>query len=329
MINHARTLLLNVNSSTYAPGAIGEEYIPTYNAIKLPKFLDLPHKILFGTQPDRAFLNYRAAELMRLLHQTELSEFIYALDPRVTYWPKLTTDFFRPATQVVAEKVFGPYTLRLNVIGTPVANNKRGHCYSNYTVKIIGEPGDETVVITEDSTPGVTAVPLSWAQLQSNIMQLQAEDTPRGMSEPITLPDSLLNIQFAETYEAPPVLLLENSRKFIGENYTQLPFELELGEDPVLIQEFRRLNIEEPAVLGVWRFTAYAQPGSALTTCMPQLEFLGEPFYLELFGVSNTKQPYATFKNIWLDHPNAVYRFAALLTAIIYRINETRSRDNV
>jgi hypothetical protein len=327
MINHARTLLLNVGSGTYAPGVLGEEYIPTYTPIKLPPFLQLPHKILFGTNPDRVFLNYRAAELLRLLHQTELAEFLYALDPRVTYWPKATTEFFRPAEQVIAQKIFGLYTLKLNVIGKPTADNKIGRCFGDYTVKVSGAVGDELVTITEASTPEKIEVPLTWLQIQPNVLPLQAEETPRGLSAPVSLQSSLLRVQFADIYDEPPKILLENERKILRETYDNFPFELETGTDPAGPELLRRMSIEDDTLLALWRFTTYARPDSALTTCLPRLEFLGEPFYLELFGVSNVAQPYATFKNIWTDHPNSVYRFAAFLMAMIYRIEELRGQN--
>ena len=49
---------------------------------------------------------------------------------------------------------------------------------------------------------------------------------------------------------------------------------------------------------------------------------LGEPLFLELFGVDDNAQPYATFKNLWNDHPNPMYRLGGLVLAMIYRTNE-------
>jgi hypothetical protein len=331
MINHARALLLNVSSESYKPGTLGEEYIPTYTPLKLPTFLHVPHRIIFGTDPDRVFLNYRAAELMRLLHQTELAEFIYALDNRVTYWPQPTTEFFRPETQITAQKIFGLYETRLNIIGKPKADNKVGRCYSQYTARVSGYPNEELVTITEDSSIGAVEVPLTWLQNnQLPIMRLQTDGVvgARGLSEPITLQDGLLNVQFADLGSLPPKLLLETKRRILGENYEELPFALESGTD-LEIAELRRLAITDSLpLLALWRFSAYARPASAIVTCLPQLEFLGEPVYIQLFGVRSDVEPYATFKNIWEDHPNSVYRFAAFLMAMIYRTDELRSRSN-
>lgn len=331
MINHARTLLLNVNSATHMPGTLGEEYVPPYTAIKLPAFLQLPYKIIFGTNPDRVFLNYRAAEIMRLLHQTELAEFVYALDPRVTYWPQQTTEFFRPSTQITSTKIFGVYETQLNILGRPQSNNRTGRCYSQYTVTITGFVNDETVTIVEDSTPGKIEAPLTWLQNTPtlNIMRLQAGEVgTRGLSEPIPLSDVLLNVQFADIGDPTPKLLLETAEQILSEDYTGLPFELEDGTDAPVVEALRRMDILERPLLAIWRFTAYAKPDNVITNCLPRLEFLGEPFYLELFGVRSDIEPYATFKNIWAEHPNSVYRFAAFLLAMVYRIEELRVKTD-
>jgi hypothetical protein len=85
MINHARTLLLNINGDGYG-GQPGDEYIPAdYVAATLPSYLLRTREVLFGHTPDRLRLNYYARQLLGLLHSTELAEFVTSLDPRVTY----------------------------------------------------------------------------------------------------------------------------------------------------------------------------------------------------------------------------------------------------
>jgi hypothetical protein len=60
---------------------------------------------------------------------------------------------------------------------------------------------------------------------------------------------------------------------------------------------------------------------------MPTLELLGEPVFLELFGVEPA-EPYATFKNVWFDHPLPAYKLAGLTLAFIYRLEEVRLHRN-
>lgn len=88
MINHVRTLLMNRTREGYPPDYPGEEYIQSdFIPKKLRLELQLAHRQLFGIDPDRLFLNYRVRQLLAIMHSTELEEFIYDFDPRVTYMP--------------------------------------------------------------------------------------------------------------------------------------------------------------------------------------------------------------------------------------------------
>jgi len=87
VINHARTLLMNVNGST-RPAAtfLLEEYIPSdFEAQELNSYLQDVHNVLFGSNPDNAFRNFRAWQCMRVLHSTEFAQYVTDLDPRITY----------------------------------------------------------------------------------------------------------------------------------------------------------------------------------------------------------------------------------------------------
>jgi hypothetical protein len=80
MINHARTLLLN----TAIVGALGGEYSsPDYVPVTLSPGLQTLWDTLFSKNP--AGWNYRARQLMTILHSTSMSKYVYELDPRITY----------------------------------------------------------------------------------------------------------------------------------------------------------------------------------------------------------------------------------------------------
>lgn len=89
MINHVRTMLLNLGGASGPPADFpGEEYVPpAFVARNLSPALTRVRRILFGVNPDRSMLNYRLRQVMGLLHASELSEFVLAKDPRVTYLP--------------------------------------------------------------------------------------------------------------------------------------------------------------------------------------------------------------------------------------------------
>lgn len=96
MINHARTLLLNLDGGgTGFLSDIGEEFIPpTFRAITFPGFLQQVHAVLFGGNPDRVMFNFRARQYLGILHHTELEEFVLELDNRITYDVLPTDDLF-------------------------------------------------------------------------------------------------------------------------------------------------------------------------------------------------------------------------------------------
>src|ERR1700733_15786498 len=89
MINHVRTLLLNTPSAGLpAVGYPGFEFVdPAYAPRTLPTPLQDIYRLLFGDSPDQALLNWRLREYMGILHSSEVSEYVLALDPRITYLP--------------------------------------------------------------------------------------------------------------------------------------------------------------------------------------------------------------------------------------------------
>jgi hypothetical protein len=96
MINQLRTLLLNQPSNTIPLTSYpGEEFVTTdYEPKTLNDGLATVSKLLFGVAPDRAMLNLRLRQILGIVHTTELAEYVYALDPRVTYWPPRNNDLF-------------------------------------------------------------------------------------------------------------------------------------------------------------------------------------------------------------------------------------------
>ncbi len=319
MINHARTLLLNVASKTYQPGTLGEEYIPLYSPLRLPTYLTLSRNILLGTDPDKVFLNFRMHELLSIIHQTELSEFVYALDPRITYDPAATSEFFTAQQQINLRRILGLTNTRLFVNGEVKADNITGRAYRNYAVDVTFVDGDYRLTIAAEATRDELAESLDWLQADP-----VTGDTS-GLSVPVTLPNTAISVRISTPQVIPPVLLMEDYYDLLKEDDYEI--ELEPGEDPAPLQ-LRRMALTGTELIGKWQLETYARPGSAVTTCLPRLEFLGEPFYLELFGVGNTVEPYATFKNIWFDSKNPTYRLAAFVLAMIYRTDAIRKKQN-
>ena len=65
---------------------MGEELVPAgYAELVLPSYVQSVRRGLFGADPDRAMLNYRIRQLLTLIAQTELQQYITDLDNRITY----------------------------------------------------------------------------------------------------------------------------------------------------------------------------------------------------------------------------------------------------
>lgn len=268
MINHARTLLLNVTGKSNPRQEVGEEFIPAeYRPLQLPSFLQTIYRVLFGAAPDRYFLNFRARELLMYLHQTELADYVYVLDPRVTYWPEPARPFYDVEKRLVASQYSGVAAQPPHFRGNLFADPARGRSVREFDLRVTFEDGP-------------------WEA------RLSALDQPGALvTTPLTFVDGLSQ-------------------------------EVPLGHTGLFLQ------IPEPSMATAWTIYTRARPGAALTTALPILEVLGEPLFLELFGVSNSDQPYATFKQLWFDHPSPVYRIGGLTLAMIYRAEEIRKKGS-
>lgn len=134
MINHARTLLMNV--AGWFPKEIGEEFMPdNYRPVSPTPALALVRSILYGTTPDRLFLNYRTLQLMTLLHSTELEEHVLALDKRITYWPSTRQQFFNATFGTTYVQHAGP-TVQVSFLGDAVADDRVGRSQDSWAVTI-------------------------------------------------------------------------------------------------------------------------------------------------------------------------------------------------
>lgn len=302
MINHARTLLCNVSGAQYQPQYLGEEYIPPqYAAQPLPSYLQAARRLIFGTQPERVFLNHRVRELMQIIHETEFADYVYDLDPRVTYWPEQNPVFFNLRKYVRATQIAGVYGAKIFFSGDLQADHDRGIAFREYTVR--ATQLDDTQIIIEYDDP-------RFATTQKIV------DVSTGISSPVSISGTRVNVRIGGSPLSNRELLLETGPSLL------------VGEMGEFILESPPLN-PDGTIPGVfegtaWRVESFAPPNSVVNV-IPLLEILGEPNLLEIFGVSNYDQPFATFKSLWFDHPLAVYRLAGFALAMIYRMEKLRN----
>lgn len=210
MINHARTLLLNVDGTAGGFGGHpGDEYIPPdYRRVELGS-LQSVYQALFGSNPDRVALNYRARRLLALLHSTPLVEYALAWDSRITYDVSPLDAFF---DELFRLEVTGIDTAdRLYLVGDPQFDDRQGRSYVEWLVEI----STSTTVRIRRRTPPVSenTYTFTTAGGVSSLVPLQGEDLQ------IRFEPSLGNQWLVSGYVRPAEDLgqLESSLRSLGE----------------------------------------------------------------------------------------------------------------
>lgn len=140
MYNHVRTLLLNAPATQKRDRRFpGEEPAPAdFVPVQLPGDLLAVRRVLFGSAPDRAYLNWRLRQYLTLIHQSPLADHVTSYDPRVTYWPfaRSIDDGCTPAFGSTAATVSGAQALQL--AGTPEPDDAHGRLVWEGSVALDG-----------------------------------------------------------------------------------------------------------------------------------------------------------------------------------------------
>jgi len=327
MLNHARTLLLNTAAkNNIITNDTAAEVVPAaFVPVKLTNELKLVRRLLFGNKPDARFINLRVRELMGYIHQTECAQYVYDLDPRVTYWPTTAADFDSATrSQIVVTQLFG-VTQRLTVVGSFKPDHSVGVAQHKYLVTV----GEQNPVLPlnamrlEAPNPNNTVAVVQELNTVNppEIYNIGPNSNNTAAALPATELKMLLNFVVPESEYAR--IVTEDNDNLLHESYAALgaiESEQLAASMPLLLGS---LN----SVLAQWLVNVKATPDPIIATLLPALELLGEPVFLALFGVVDD-EPYATFKNLWFDHRSPVYRLAGLTLALIYRTEELRRNKN-
>lgn len=296
MINHGRTLLLNIWAQSAQKQQAGYEYIPPeFRPLVLPTVLNTVRRVLFGSNPDQRFLNLRARELLSYIHQTPAVEYLHKLDKRVTYWPEPAENEFKYQPSLrVTQRAGAPRNVAIG--GEFIASNSTGRANRQYTMGLYPAPpeplgAEEEEFLTLENNSGVLLTELD--------------------------PDAEVFLTTQTVYDPAP----RTRERSAGE----LPV-ITLPETDIKLR-LERLTTDPTTFNGRWYIALNANPAPAITTLFPTLELIGEPVFIELFGLDDA-QPYATFKNLWFDHPLPAYRLAGLVLAFIYRTESVRRHTN-
>jgi hypothetical protein len=157
MVNHIRTLLLNDNGSNSAGANYPlEEYVPPdYQSVKLPFELKKVWQVLFGLEPDRAYMNWRLHQLVRVGEVSNMFEDWFKFDKRATtfglsdktvdsaYGKLILTNVSTKASSVYSQKkdvlelASGNSAEEVGAFlaGSLIADDTKGVCYGLYTLE--------------------------------------------------------------------------------------------------------------------------------------------------------------------------------------------------
>lgn len=187
MINHARTLLLNLSGSD-AHSVVGSEYVPEdFVAKTLSPELASVRRTIFGSDPDQVFMNYRVRQCLVMLHSTELDEYVRQLDNRITYdttfkHDMVTTTAFRRSIRRVRGAKF-----KSHLAGDLEANEAKGRCVYRWRIRVVDadtvnvarrahEVGDEELAVTVSG--GLSSpIPLHGSSLTARLSVPAADDS--------------------------------------------------------------------------------------------------------------------------------------------------------
>jgi len=259
MYNYGRTLLINLaGNDSYFGDIPGDELIPAeYVPVTFPSYLRNIRDTLFGSNPDRAMLNYRAAQLLGMISSTELQQYVEELDSRITY-SSYQLQLAQPLTFSPTVTQYGEKDLSkiLTIVGKSSSPDSNGASGYNYRVTVDGV----NLVIDKLTSPTSST---------QHVLSFTG-----GLSEPYSLP---------------------------GTDYS--------------------VRVNTSTLDGGWTVRGFLRPTRTLPDLEQSLRSLGEPTFLQLFGVAAV-EPYLTFKNCWKNHPEFAYRLGGLVLASIYRTRE-------
>lgn len=187
MINHVRTLLMNVAPADFSSAYVFEEIIaPDYTVRTLPSYLVDLRRIIFGETPDRTMLNYRTRQLLCLLANSELQQFVTDLDPRITYdLSDIPTETFRP----VVTPVNGT-TAEAFLMEAPFDSSKTGQMLHEWSLYINGM----SVEVTKTNPYTKVTLPVTYANSLSDPVPLVL--SPLGLSMTDTEQPNFWNVRY-------------------------------------------------------------------------------------------------------------------------------------
>lgn len=184
MINHGRTLLLNVSGSLSPEDPYpGEQIVPeNFYARILTSPLRAGRAMLLGDNPDRAMMNWRLQELLTCIHSVGLADYLTFLDPRVTYWPFNNDLYLRFLAGPTATQTFGA-TQSLTFIRYQAEATPGDRIYLQWKLRVI----DPTTVEIQSTNDAGQVV-----------IDTETYSFDAGISTVVELPGAPLAVRFSQ-----------------------------------------------------------------------------------------------------------------------------------
>lgn len=279
MINHARTMLLNMESTAAINETVGAEYVPAdFTPVVETTEVKAARSILFGSlTADMFTMNYRLHQYMNLLHANPfVGGDVLALDTRITYANrKFWYDFnFGTTTKTIIKPRFG-----LSVLGNFEGNDKTGINHKYFTVESYTD-GTARIIRVKSFKPQYTDT-LHRLTLGENTAIKLGEDTKLAVSFP--------NIELFSHW---------------GEGF---------WNDDHWIQNHWMAN-SDVNIDGMWTISGYAKPARTLPEIDIELNKAG--MYSASFGLED-KEPYRTYLSLMKDKYKLQNRLCGLLMSVI------------
>lgn len=183
MVNHVRTLLLNASQSeSRALTFPGEDIVPlTYRPIAVSEPLLALRRVLFGSNPDRAYINWRLREYMTILHRSRLADHMTVDDKRITYWPYDRPLGFDSTPMLGANQVRLNGAMTMQFLGDHTADDANGRLLWSGMITIVE---NKSFTIEAETPDRLTST--------GNLL------FTNNLSAPIAVPGSTVRLVFQE-----------------------------------------------------------------------------------------------------------------------------------
>lgn len=286
MVNHIRTLLLNENGSNN-PGYLFplEEYVDkAFTASKVPFVCQKVLDILFGKNPDRAYKNWRLYQLSRLAEATDLLQYWFKFDKRVTH-------FDEPAYEDSSE--YGKITISKSSTGS-------------------------IIKVTSTNEGFIPDVVLATSNQTSDLSDIGIVLTGKLSADDINgrcLSSWKVNLTGGSTLETTNL-----TNKSTGSVYS-LSYTNALSQ-PVLLNGTNVSVSFRPTTSEAWAFDFVAKPSEDIGIVLANLDTLPDSEVSELF--SGDYEEYKTFLNYWNKSTDLADRLTAIALCVAYRLQEAR-----